>query len=368
LVETFREEKKAFGHVVIPEYQVLLEDMPFFQRLFQYRYLENVSNLSELCNLVGCRDVEEIVDAERKLDAYFRRVMGGNVRGDLLELVCPNCLQLSLSGYGKDGEGIRRTCHSCGMEATDAIANIDDFNQDLDRDLTYAPTSKLSYSKGLGGSFDPNKNRDQKHFLWQALNANNVLFSEFKLEHPDITKELEGAYQVWCGDYVYCRMGDFVRRAHINEKFAADQAFWHQFDAPLKNKKLRMEIKVKSDVKRACEYGLKLCERYGFNRKDRDQPIFNTVGHGIRLMKQQLKDQKHRVPEKRFVETIFYICLLKLGKRGVAVKAKSELDIDFWLVNYYVDYEEFRIKHDNLNGTPAVLNAIEQAALAQKIA
>lgn len=372
MYETFSTERKpsektSAGKLVTPEYREILRNLGAYQRLFQYRYLENVASLSKLCELVGCKDVEEVVALERNLDAYFRRAMGGTVRGDLLALVCPNCFQLTLTNYAGNGETIQKTCSNCGVESGDSVFDGEEFTQFLDRDVTYAPESLASSSKGLGNSFDPNRNRDHNHFLWQMLNASNVLWKEFKHDFPEIAEALKDSYLVEKNGYIFCRVGDFVRNAKVGEFFTHIDQFFHSYDAPLKNKKVRLEIRTKSSLKRALEYGLKLCEKYGFNRKDKDQAIYNTVGHEIRSIKRQLKTQHRHVPEKRLVETIFYICLLRFDKNGVAVRARSELDINFALVNYYADYKEFLRTHDKLNGSKLLLSAVEQANIERKI-
>lgn len=336
---------------VIPEYKVIMENIALYQRLFQYRYLENVATLSTLQELLGCRDVEEVVAAERNLDAYFRWAMGGTVRSDLLGLVCPNCFQLTLTNYGKNGESIRKTCSECGAEAPDLTIDVDDFTQNLDRDVSFAPESKISDHRGLGQSFNPRKHREHNGYLWGLLNSRNILYSNFKKSFPKIAKALNSSYLVESHGFVFCHVGDFVRRVSIDEFFDYVNSFFHSFDVPLKNKKVRLAINVKSKLKRALRYGLQLCERYGFDKTDKDQALYNTVGNEIRLMKHQLKVQKRSVPEKRLVETIFYICLFQSGERLAAGKAINELDIDFDLVNYYVDYKEFLRTHEKMNGS-----------------
>jgi hypothetical protein len=282
--------------------------------------------------------------------------MGGEIRSDLLEMVCPECFKLSVTGYSV-GEEIKNVCSECGVEVDESYSDIDSFSQDLDRDVTYAPTSQISWTKGLGCTLD------QKKELHKLLNDSSVRVEDFQATFPEIATAFKDGTEFVHSEngFVYRQMSDYVRKVPVSDVYAALDSLFHAFDVPLRKKKAMLASGVSSDLKRALEYGFQLCTRYGFDNKDRDQPVYNTVGNEIRLMKHQLKAQKRNVPEKRMVETIFYICLLKFDKHGVAAIVKSELDVDLGLVNYYDSYKEFLRLHDHVDGSPILLSALEQA-------
>jgi hypothetical protein len=384
MFETFKEEKfvpkfERAIDLVKPEYRVLLQNLKAYQLLFKFKYQEHVSSLSQLCDLVGCQDVEHVIELERNLDAYLCRMMGGVVRSDLLEMVCPECFQLALTNYSKDGEEIKKACGECGFEADESVSDIEDFDTSLDREVTFAPTSHASWTRGLGNTFDAKK--DLKKLICDYA---TVEFSELKESNPQIAAQFDSSNGflvaldsmakallpmtelVVFGDNVYRKMSGSVRRMSLLEFYSIIDCAFHANDVYLRRQKGILASSDTSDLKNALTYGLDLCKRYGFDRKDRDQALFNTVGHEIRLMKHQLKVQRRHVPEKRLVETVFYICLLRFDKTGVAVKAKSELDIDMGLVNYYEDYKAFLRTHDKVNSSSVLLNVFEQASSARK--
>lgn len=369
MFETFKKDLEcrddaveASAKFVIPEYLVLLGNLAVFQRLFRLKYREHVYSLGLLAELLGVSDVDFVVRLERDLEAYLCRVMGGSVRADLLELVCPSCFKLALTGFGRDGECIKKVCSSCGVEADDSYADGDDFDQSLDRDVTFAPVSELSWTKGMGGTLD------MKRDGHKLLNDSSVPFEEFKAFLPDVAAELEqGHYFVCTESDVYHLMPDgrnVVRRVSLKDFFGAVDMLFHGLDLPLRKKKMSMASSVPNGLEKALGYGMELCRRYGFDRSDRDQALFNSVGNVIRVMKPQLKRQRFRCPEKRMVETLFYICLLRFNKLGksVAARARSELDIDVGLLNYYVDYEEFLRMHEHVNTSVALIDVLERVS------
>jgi hypothetical protein len=366
--------------LIKPEYRVLLENMKAYQLLFRYKYLEHVSSLSRLCDLVGCLDAAHVVELERNLDAYLCKAMGGVVRSDRLEMVCPECFQLTLTNYGRDGEEIKKCCSNCGFELSDSVSDIEDFDQSLDRDTTYAPTSPASWSKGLGNTFDA-----KKDLLKLIANNASCKISEFAKINPEIVSCLEGdgsflvaigdlakallpsVELVAFGDKVYRRMGENVASINLEHYYrVVDEAF-HANDLYLRRKKTMLASALPSDLKNALEYGLSLCAKYGFDRKDRDQALFHTVGHDIRVVKQLVKSlHKRHIPESQLVETVFYIDLLKFKKNTAAAKAKSELNINKALFNLYFDFKDFLSAHEEDNHSSTMLNVLEQLSLTEK--
>jgi hypothetical protein len=385
MYETFKEKTfvpkfERATDLIKPEYRVLLANMKAYQLLFKYKYLEHVSSLSRLCDLVGCLDAAHVVELERNLDAYLCKAMGGMIRSDLLEMVCPSCFALALTNFSKDGEEIKKCCGECGTELSDSVSDIEDFDQSLDRDTTYAPTSHASWSKGLGNTFDA-----KKDLLKLISNDASCKISEFAKINPEIVNyltcpEMDGSFLVALdglakallpsvelvafGDKVYRRMGDNVASISTEQFYrVVDEAF-HANDLYLRRKKTMLASALPSDLKNALEYGLSLCAKYGFDRKDRDQALFNTVGHDIRVVKQLVKSlHKRHIPESQLVETVFYICLLKFKKNTAAVKAKSELNINHALFNLYFDFKDFLVAHENDDNSSTMVSVLEQASL-----
>jgi hypothetical protein len=268
--------------------------------------------------------------------------------------------------------------HNCGVELSDSVSE-DTFDQSLDRDVTYAPTNHISWTKGMGGTFNV-----QKDLLKLLSNdcvckiehfENKTILAQFEPEVNDnflvkldySAKELLPEVEiVVSGDKAFRRMGENIHWIPLIKFYSAIDEAFHSSDLYLRRKKAILESGVRSDLKNALEYGLTLCAQYGFNNKDRDQAFFNTVGREIRLMKHQLKAQRRHIPEKRLVETMVYICALLFDKKGLATRMKSELDIDIGLVNYYEEYKEFLKRHDKVDGSPMLLKALEQVSEERK--
>jgi hypothetical protein len=278
---------------------------------------------------------------EAVLEGWLAYAMGGSFSKDKLGFICPECLEYSIQSKSMDGDYIMNTCDNCGVELEDNMIDIDSFDQHLSRDVTFAPVSHLSFTGGLGGTYHPNntnKVTDHKGLLYNIVNANNVLFSDFKKDHPLIATEFEdGTFQVQVGDYIFCRMGDFIRKAHVNEKFDADMNFWHQKDPMLRRSKLIFQVNSSAKGKYTQEkiYGMWLCNHYGFDINQEDQAFINTVGLEIDWFKPLVDKRTRHVPSKTLAETVFYIILLAFDKQGLARNVKSELDINLGLVNFY---------------------------------
>lgn len=351
--------------LVSPEYRVLLENLPMYRKLFRLKFHEGVVDLGELCEYLGFEDIMDVDYALRNLFAHLKGVMGGVIRKDKLGEICPECLEVGVSPFGNDGEEIRPSCRKCGVETTDVV-DIENMNIDLDRAVTYAPVSKISYSKG-GCTFNPNSDREHKNFFWNIVNARNVLFSKFQEDFPEIAGQFKAgvgeadAFEcVWADSNVYCRIGQWMRHVPVDAYFNLLNSFWHQFDAPLQKSKLSLIIEPRSEFRRSKEYALRLLEKYGFNNKDRDQAVYNTVGRDIERLKPFVDARLHHVSEKTFVETVIYICLLRFDRAGIASKVKSDLDVNLGLVNFIEGVLELlredAVKTDN---DPLLLNAIE---------
>jgi hypothetical protein len=179
------------------EYQKLQQRMDAYRLLFKKLYLENVSCLPLLQDLLGCRSSDEVQGLRVDLEAWFKKAANGAFPSSgWVSSVCPSCLRFSLVQYSHDGEKIPKVCSVCGEEVDDASIDIDDFNQDLDRDVTFAPTSWQSWNKGLGDTLYNNH-------VHKLIRDESVDFDEFKAERPEIAEELLHTLIVTTEDFAY---------------------------------------------------------------------------------------------------------------------------------------------------------------------
>jgi hypothetical protein len=372
MVEIFKEKKEAPEFVVAsklasPEYRLLLGKMRAYQKLFQYKYRENVSDLNLLCNLVGLKDVGEVVQMERILDNYLKSKMNGAIRSDLLEMVCPSCFQFTLTGFSH-GEEIKKTCSECGLEVDESVSDIEDFSQFLDRDVTFAPTSALSYTGGKGGTYNPSVDLKQRNFFLNGIfNDANIDWQEFVLLRPDVADCFsDGTVAVQTETHVYLKFGELLRKVTVDDFYSHLSQLFHSFDNCLRHAKANRAAAEPTELKTALSRGLKLCRIYGFDNTDRDQAFYNTVGNEIRSMKRLVKllRRKH-VSEAQLVDTVFYLCLLKFDKKTVAQKAKAELNINKSLANLYFDFKDFLASHQEDKTSSGLLELVEQAVFLE---
>jgi hypothetical protein len=351
--------KSGSSVYVLPEYRVLMENKKAYQLLFRYRFSEGVCNLSRLSNLIGCRDVSDVSVLIGNLEGYLRRVMGGEIRGDLLELVCPDCFELSLVNFGRDGDEIKRTCSACGTETLESCS--EDFDDSIEMGSTYAPESKLSVTKGLGGTLN------HKKYLHVLLHDYNVPFDKFAEFLPGVAEMLlAGAYEVEFEGFVYHLMENSgqVRRVSVDDRFDATQKLWHSFDKPLRKTLAHLSSATYNELKGVLDYGEQICDHYGLKHNVTSDQIFrNTLGCDIRSLRPQLKSQHKSVPAKRLVETLFYKNLLIFKKTEIAALAKPNLEIDHDLINYYDAYSEFLSKHSEPNNSTSLLDSMESICL-----
>jgi hypothetical protein len=339
------------------EYQKLQRRIGAYRLFFKKFYLENISSLPLLQDLLGCRNTDEVQGLRADLEAWFAKAANGAFpTSGWVSSVCPGCLRFSLTRHSHDGEKIPKVCQVCGEEVDDACVDIDDFNQDLDRDLTFAPTSFQSWTKGLGGTFNSRKN------LHKLLSDNRVYFDEFKADHPEIAEELLRNLIVTTEDFAYHLdvERNVVRKVSISVFYKTIFDLFHQFDVPLRKTKALLAENTPNNLQGALGYSEQLCKSYGITvDSGKDQAFRNTLGHDIRTMKVALKLQGYRVTTKRLVDTLFYRNLLLFQKPELARRAKEQLEIDPGIVNYFSAFSEFLRAHNKIDNSAALLNALE---------
>ena len=115
------------------------------QRLFQLRYVENVTDRELLAQALGVQP--------RTLTSYYRRLRvkidapkGSGTSEVLVEkhkdFVCPECLKMTIKIVG-----VMRICYKCGLEL-----GRWELDPSLPFDTTYAPTSSMALGRSLGGT------------------------------------------------------------------------------------------------------------------------------------------------------------------------------------------------------------------------
>lgn len=340
------------------EYQKLQQRIDAYRLLFKKFYLENISCLPLLQDLLGCKSAQEVQGLKRDLEVWFAKAANGAVAsGNWVNSVCPGCLRLSLVQYSHDGEKIPKVCSVCGEETSDGYIDIDDFNQDLDRDVTYAPTSFQSWTKGLGGTFNSRKD------LHKLISDDSVDFEEFKVVHPEVAEELLHNLIVVTEDFAYHLIVErgVVRKVDISSFYKTIFSLFHQFDVPLRKTKALLAAAMPSDLKGVLGYSEQLCKDYSIKASegDKDQAFRNTLGRNIRTMKAALKLQGYHVTTKRLVDTLFYMDLLLFGKVELARRAKAQLQVDLGVVNYVHAFSVFLRTHNKIDDSPTLLNALE---------
>jgi hypothetical protein len=359
-------DPSSVSDLVSHEYVVIQNNLEVYRRLFKYKYREALGG-NQLAVFVGFDSYSALASSgtEAVLEKWLAVAMGGVFRSDHLGHICPDCLTETLRMIGKNGDDIKKTCEVCGGEVDDMVSDIDDFDQSLSRDVTYAPVPHSSYC-GLGCTFHPKNTanvKDHRNYMYKLANSNNVLFSDFAEEFPELAAELDaGAYMVQFGEYVFCRMGAFVRKAPVSEVFDVVEGFWHRYDAMLRMQKLTLQMDAKGKFSREKIIAMSLCTHYGFDVSKEDQAFINSVGLEIERFKPFVEAREHHVSAKTLAETVFYINLLVFNKTGLASKVKSDLDIDLGLVNFY-DKVKMILQNDAVaeDTSSVLLDASERA-------
>ncbi len=334
---------KGYG---LPEskYLELLPNIDLYRLIFRYRNLEDTTDLAVLSKLLNFEDVAQLQVYVNALNNWLALIMKNN---DWTNLVCPYCLVVSVVQREEE-----KVCQLCGSVIDNF--DIESTDQSLNFGETFQPSSKMSFTDGLGNTLP----KTQNHRL---LINNDVKLSEFKKIRPDVAKELEAQKAAnekevlaFSGDYCFRLSNGYVRRIPKTEISAQ----FNQLDLPLRTYKVGLNCESASiDLKYALTNAMPLCHKYGLGA---DQAFINTLGIEVRKILKVLTFlglPKHRTP---LVDTAFYLCLLHFKKKKIANDAKPFLKIDCNLVNLYSDFAFFKQDHKKPNYSPDSLLALEK--------
>lgn len=344
------------------EYRKIQGRLEAYSILFRKAYLERVESIPQLMDLLGCQSAGEMKELMSDLSAWFSRAVDDSLAGQSwVSSVCPSCLRVALSSYSREGERIQRVCRICGFEVGDDGVSIEDYDQSLDRDVTFAPMSWLSDTKGLG--MGP---REQKFTVYKIINdEDGEELEDFRLREPEITAELEKGYWFVYDEksgMVYCLMDggrNVVRKFSFTEGIDAWLRLVNRGDRALRKTNLLKNAVGSNDLKGVLWYACQLCNDFGIKKEEgRDQAFMNTLGHNIRVMKTHLKAKRIHIPAKKIVDTLFYMKLLQFGKKDLAKRLKGNLELDYRVVNEYDSYKENLRKE--VSNSPALLEMLEQ--------
>jgi hypothetical protein len=382
-VETSKNNQEIYNHAIVhvsPEWKEIQKAKAVFQKLYKYWILDDVQEIYRLTELMDMRYIGDTQKLRRVLKSYLELLFDGQFdRRLIVDQVCPSCFSRSLVDTAKnDGEEIKKTCSNknCGYELENDYASFQDYDQSLARDVTFAPVSHLNDTDGAGGTFHPNNTRevrDHKSLIFDIVNADNITYSDFVKDFPKIAEQFGEVDANGCsktipfGDWVFCRVGGFVRKAPKKEY----EAFWHGRDALLRRSILCKQLNFKGQFSKEKIYAMGLCKKYGYatNGGD-DQAFINTLGLEIEKYKPFVERRDRHLNFHLFVETLFFRTLCRFDKRkGFAAQIKGELRIDKKLLKFLdaVDQVfERDSKSDEVEGE-ALLSALVQFQSARAL-
>lgn len=331
------------------KYLALVPEMKLYQELFKLKYKEDETNPAFLTKRLGLSSEIELAKRAAVLDAWLASVMGGSVRPDWISYVCPECLNVAVIDDAERGD---RVCMSCAVVVDASYDDGVSFDDSLDRDVTFQPSSSLSFT-GLGGTL---KGTD----FHKLLADNRVIFSEFQKTNPNEARDLMllGDLKAAKNGVDYCLSKDYVyHRPH-----ATVLNFFHQLDKPLRKSRLAMIVdSYTNDNKGVLIAAYRLSEKYGIE----SQTFKNTLGTNVLQARKLLKEFGNSRPRiTPLVETVFYLTLLDFKKVPEIRRIKPSLkNIDLNIANLIYDYRNFKLDHKKPNFNPANLNVYEKRCL-----
>ncbi len=325
------------------KYLALIPEMKLYRQLFQLKYKEDETNPSILTKTLGLSSNIELAKRAEILDAWIASQKTLN-----LDLICPECLLYAVYDDPERGD---KVCKAC---CTVIDASYDEgvsFDNSLDRDVTFQPSSTLSFTGGLGGTLKRNE-------IHKLLPDNNVDFSEFQKAKPKEASDLMlfGGL-IAKNDFAYCLSKGYVYRLPLADVLN----LFHQLDKPLRKSRVAMIVdSFTNDNKAVLVYAYRLCEKHGIE----NQAFKNSLGTNVIQGRKILKEFGNSRPRiKPFVDTVFYLTLLDFKKGPEIKRVKSHLQIDYSIANLIRDYQYFKINHSKPNSDSSSLNIHEAKCL-----
>ncbi|MGA2681033.1 MAG: hypothetical protein ABSF44_04445 [Candidatus Bathyarchaeia archaeon] len=323
------------------KYLALIPDMKLHQQLFQLKYRENITDPENLRKVLGLDSNIELTKYAEILDAWLASQKTLN-----LDLVCPECLVAVLTDKVDDGE---KVCLCCSLVVGASYDESIPFDDSLDRDVTFQPSSALSPTDGLGCTIKSPE-------IHKLLSNNDVDFSEFQKTNPQEASELSMAKDGYLrkGGFCYRLKDGYVRRIDLEYTF-------NQQDLPLRKSKLgRVVDSFANDNKSVLSYSSFICDKYGIS-----DPVFReALARKVRQARATLKYFGNSRPRIRpLVDTVFFRCLLRFKKRTEIQKAKPNLHIDYGIANLIAEDAVFKKKHSTPNLDSSFLDDWEDRVL-----
>ena len=350
LKETLLENGLAYvknSGLPLEKYESLLPEINVYRQLFRFKYTEKVEDAAVLKKLLHLNDLNKLAKYSDNLDSWLASAMGGSIRLDWLSYVCPECLNAVVQDKAEEGD---KVCLACGLVADASYEESLPFDDSLDRDVTFQPTSKLDFRDGLGNTL---KSQQIHHLL---INTDDD-FSTFKELQPQLASGLSLFGLVAKDGFCYRLLNGYVRHVPIGD---VDNVF-NQKDKPLRKCKLAQVVdSFTTENKPILNYAEQLCNKYGIE----DKTFKGALGLKIRKARSTLKSLGNSRPRLRpIADTIFFVCLLDFKKRHELMQAKPYLMIDANIFNLLCDYRLFKLRHAKPNYDRALLYAYEKQAL-----
>jgi hypothetical protein len=226
----------------LEKYGRLVPEMKLHQQLFQLKYREDITDQDILKKLLGLNSNIELAKYAEILDAWIASQKTLN-----LDLVCPECLVAVLTDKPEEGD---KVCLCCGLVANASYEENIPFDDSLDRDVTFHPSSPLSFSDGLGQTIKSQE-------IHKLLTNNDVDLSEFQKVNPQEASDLllSGSGIVLKDGFAFRLSQGYVRRLSIAD---IENAF-NQQDKPLRKYKMAMIVdSFSNDNKQILSYSLHL--------------------------------------------------------------------------------------------------------------
>ena len=331
------------------KYLALIPEMKLCQQLFQLKYREDITDQDILKKLLKLESNIELSKRLEILDSWLASNLGGVVSVDQLDLVCPECLCETLTDKADDGD---KVCMACGLVVDASYDEGVSFDDSLDRDVTFQPSSALSFTDGLGCTL---KSTD----IHRLLINNDVDFSEFKKTNPHEASDILLNGLVVKDGFAFRLSQGYVRRLPLAD---IDNVF-NQLDKPLRKYKMSMIVdSFSNDNKGVLSYTSFVCDKYGIS----DLKFRDTLARKVRSARKTLKYFGNSRPRiKPLVDTMFYLTLLRFKKRTEILKAKPNLQIDYSIANLIAEHADFKQKHSKPNLDSSFLDAYEVKVLKQ---